>query len=113
MPSMTGHWRLGCPGIFASIDAEQAFILIPRKAATKRLLGRCTPRKAVQNLVLLVKHALKPQDGALRVIARVLGQSVGRNGLSIGIPQRMPLFWSSGRSALHVLDGGLVAESEV
>lgn len=32
-----------------------------------------------------MKHVLKPQDGALRVLARVLGQSVGRNSLSVGI----------------------------
>lgn len=90
---MNRRWHLGCPGIFASIDAQQAFILIPRKAAAECLLGRRTARKAVQNLVLLVEHALKPQDGALRVIcvclsviARVLDQSVWRNGLSVGIP---------------------------
>lgn len=83
---MDRRWHLGCPGIFASIDAQQAFILIPRKAAAECLLGRCTSRKAVKNLVLLVQHALKPQDGALRVLARVLGQSVGSNSLGVGIP---------------------------
>jgi hypothetical protein len=83
---MDRRWHLGCPGIFASIDAQQAFILIPRKAAAECLLGRRTSRKAVKNLVLLVQHALKPQDGALRVLARVLGQSVGSNSLGVGIP---------------------------
>ena len=123
---MNRLWHLGCPGIFASIDAQQAFILIPGAAAAECLLGGRTARKAVQNLVLLVKHALKPQDGALRVSARVLGQSVGCNiiGLIIGISQRVSLFWSDMPSAVHVLlpvinlqiffgDRGLVAKSEV
>jgi hypothetical protein len=120
---MNRLWHLGCPGIFASIDAQQAFILIPSAAAAECLLGRRTARKAVQNLVLLVEHALKPQDGALRVGARVLGQSVGRNGLSIGIPERISLFWSDWPSAVHVLlpvinlqiffGRALVAKSEV